>query len=225
MKIKFILLPSVLILASTAFLIFTHQERVFGQASQAQVERRKVPNRGALSQMRADDTTVAKVMPRPDLTIKKMCIVHEPIEGTSGWDWLHVLVANIGSSDAGLFEVGIIYTDKNGSEIRDIASTTRLKAGEEQWIRTSPICCGWAPINPLVTISVKFQAIADPKYYAWNGNGSEYDEKNYSWVMPRILESNEKNNELTINRAELKICDTVGTQHPTQPPLVRPKKP
>lgn len=63
----------------------------------------------------------------------------------------------------------------------------------------SPVCCGWYPTAVLVETSAKFRAIADPKYYQ-HKFGFDYE------VKPVIRESNEKNNELTISKSELKPC-------------------
>jgi hypothetical protein len=221
MKIKLILLPSILILAPTAFLLFTHQERAFGQNAPPEAKRRTLPNQGAVSKMRVDDRVVPKpkvgMVSQPDLTIKTMCIEHNKY-GNS----LDILIANTGSSDAGFFELGITYFFEGGGETQAIEPISGLKAGEEKWLGyVHVLLFDWG--GRAVDTSVRIQVIADPKYWGQNHASNSWDPKNYSWHMPRILESNEKNNELTLNKSELKHCAFKVEQQKAPP--VAPLKP
>ena len=226
MKIKLILLPSILILAPTAFLLFTHQGRAFGQNARPEAKTRTLPKQGDASKILVDDRLVAKpkvgMVAQPDLTIKTMCIDNNEKYG----DALDILIANTGSSDAGFFELGITYFYED-VDLRKLSETaiepiSGLKAGEEKWLAYVHLL-GWGFYGRAVDTSVRFQAIADPKYWRQNHPGNSEDPKNYSWHMPRILESNEKNNELTVNKSQLKHCPFKVEQQKVPP--VAPVKP
>jgi len=237
MKIKLILLPSILILAPTAFLLFTHQERAFGQNAPPEAKTRTLPkqgNQGAVSKILVDDRLIpnpkAGMVAMPDLTIKTMCIEYHRKEGYSDWESLKVLLANIGSLDAGFFELGIVFTfsftDPTSGDFA-IDQVYGLKAGEERWLDETWSSGGWGYTVDAVKGSVKFQVIADPKYCKWNGSAFGGAQP-CSTIMPRILESNAKNNELTLNKSELKHCplpqNNRSNNYPKMPP-VGPKKP
>ena len=218
MKIKSILLPGILILTPTAFLLFTHQERAFGQNARPEAKTRTLPKQGDASKILVDDRLVAKpkvgMVAQPDLTIKKICIDHGI--------YLEILIANTGSSDAGFFELGITYFFEGGGETQAIEPISGLKAGEEKWLGyVHVLLFDWG--GRAVDTSVRIQVIADPKYWGQTHPWNSMDPKNYSWHMPRILESNEKNNELTVNKSQLKHCPFKVEQQKVPP--VAPVKP
>lgn len=169
------------------------------QTPQIQAKRITLSEEKAISRMQADDTSATAVLPLPDLTIKGMCLEHDR---KTGWSSLRVILANIGKEDAGPFELGIVFTSPGGTDNLMTDKMAALKAGEEQSHDYSPICCGWSPTNLLVETSAKFRAIADPRYYKHKGIE---DIVGYE-VKPVIRESNEKNNELTVSKSEVKPC-------------------
>ena len=202
MKIKSILLPGILILAPTAFLPFTHQERAFGQNARPEAKTRTLPKQGDASKILVDDRLIPmpKVgvvpRPRPDLTIKKICTDYgKDYGGGAEHPYLNILIANTGGSDAGFFEIGITYFFADEGKLRAIEQIPWLNAGEERWVFYNHQLYGF---DVLVGVT-KFQVIADPKYLG-PSNPQHWD--TWSWHMPRILESNEKNNELTVNNRD-----------------------
>ena len=149
------------------------------------------------------DTAVAQAtgIPRPDLAVTKMCIERD--KENSAYDSVKVLVANLGSVDAGEFAMGFVYKTSE-SERLVIDSISGLKAGEEKWLGYFHICCGLAPSVFLVNASNSFTAIADAKYYQRNPlSGNPFDSVE---VKAKIPESNEKNNEMMVSKSEIKNC-------------------
>ena len=169
------------------------------QTPQIQAQRITLSQEKVVSRMQADDTSAgAAALPLADLTIKGMCLEHDR---KTGWNWLRVRLANTGAADAGAFELGLVFTSPGGDEKLMTDKVAGLKAGESNSQDYSPLCCGFVPTNSLVETSSAFRAIADPKYYKSNPSypmGLE--------VKPVIHESNEKNNELTIAKSEIKPC-------------------
>lgn len=176
----------------------------FGQVviPKIQMQRPALPVEETMVKMSVD-TAVAEAtgIPRPDLAVTKMCI--ERSKENSAYDSVKVLVANVGSIDAGEFEMGFIYTTSVSD--RFVADKINgLKAGEERWLDYFHICCGLAPSVFLVNASNSFTAIADAKYY--RKSSLPGDAFGSVEVKSKILESNEKNNELKANKSELKDC-------------------
>ena len=185
------------------------------QNPQIQVQRPTLPVEPVMSKMQIDDTVaVAAALPLADLTVKEMCLEHDR---KTGWNSLRITLTNIGAADAGPFELGVVFMSPGGAEKLLTDKIAGLKAGQDQSQAYAPICCGWTPTNFLVDTSEKFRAIADPKYYKVNPSypmGME--------VKPVIRESNEKNNEMTMAKSELKPCAvTIQRIDRPQSPVIR----
>jgi len=192
-----------------------------GVMGQAVITREPVtlPEKEVYSGMSADDTAIeATGLPLPDLTVKDMCLDDRKTLAISR---IGVLLANVGTADAGPFELGINYIDRNESSRFALDEIGGLKAGEETWVFESPICCGWAP-KSLVYASVRFIAIADPRYYTSGIGVGQYE------VKPKVAESNEKNNQMSTNKAELKPCmqiNRIDKPGPSGLEVIKPRIP
>lgn len=193
-----------------------------GQTPQVQVQTPQVQQRTGIPavptvrNMQADDGAVAVTgLLLPDLTVKGMCLVTD----TKGWISVRIRLANIGSSDAGPFELGIKYI-RGDYERLAVEKIDGLKAGEEKSPEYSHLCCGWSPAESMVETATALQAIADPKYTKTDSRypGSWWD------VKPVIRESNKKNNALTVSKAEIKSCG-LPFQRSDRPGLPQPQVP
>lgn len=177
----------------------------FGQViiPKTQIQKPALPVDEIVNKMSADETTLAEAtgIPRPDLAVTKMCIERD--KENSAFDSVKVLLANVGSVDAGEFAMGFIYTSSVSD--RFVADKiSGLKAGEEKWLDYFHICCGLAPSVFLVNASNSFTAIADAKYY--QKSPIPGDAFGNVEIKAKILESNEKNNQLTVSKSEIKDC-------------------
>ena len=135
---------------------------------------------------------------------------------------LQVLVANIGNKDTDPFDLGLkfIYEDGSGVDGRWMVDPLAgLKAGEQRWLAYRPMCCGFVPTEFVVKSTVRFQVIADPTYYKAYG---PYDPRMYE-VKSKIIESNKKNNTLTLNKSEMRRCDLKNVER--EPPRIQVKPP
>jgi len=173
---------------------------------QAQIDRAKVTlaAKDLITQMSVDaDPTEAAGIPRADLIIKDMCF--DAAKG-NGIDSVNVQIANIGTVDAGPFELGFEYIGTESSTFAHDEIAGGLRAGEETWVQEFHFCCGWAPMA-LIPASIRFTAIADPKYYM----RSEFDPNplNRIEVKSKVPEMKESNNRMTVNKADLRPCTTV----------------
>ena len=186
---------------------------------QAQVDRAKVtlPEKDLFSKMSVDEGIgEAPGLPRADLVIKDMCFENGAI---AGYEYVGILLANIGTVDAGPFELGIDYV-KNGSSTFAKDSITGLRAGEETWLKEWHYCCGWSPVS-LVASADRFSAIADPKYYKKDPNHFY----NSIEVKGTIPEMNERNNQMAVNKSDLKPCTKVTKVDRPAPAGVKTIKP
>ena len=180
------------------------------------INKATLPEIETVSSMRVDDPSRATGIPRADLVIKDMCF-NDPKDSMSS---VGVLIANIGTADAGPFMLGFEYVSS--------ADTARfavdhveggLKAGEEVWMIEAHICCGWAP-RSLVYGSTSFVAIADPRYYSKSLAGLPAAE-----VKSVIPESNEANNKMSAKKSELRSCTAVTKIDRPTPTKVQPVRP
>ena len=202
--------------AMAAVVLVSQPVDVVGQLP-ARVNRTALPEVENLTGMREDNAPEATGIPRADLVIKDMCY-EDPQESLS---YIGVLIANIGTVDAGPFDLGIEYVGASGSSRLGLDKLDGLKAGEERWMTEAHICCGWAP-RSLVYASESFVAIADPRYWAKDMFGRSGE------VKPVIPESNESNNKMSGKKSELRSCSAVPKADRATPtkvqPLTRPTK-
>lgn len=216
MKIKRnVLAVCVALIAAAPFLT----QRALGQRVET-VNRAPLPGVENLTDMRVDDEAEATGIPRPDLVIKDMCFG----DSKSSVSYVGVLIANVGTADAGPFELGYRYLNSEGAGSLGLDKVEGgLKVGEERWMQGTHICCGWAP-QSLSYGAVGFEAIADPRYRTKGFAGFPPGE-----VKPVIPESNEGNNKMAAKKSEMRSCDSVDKKVDTRTPSklepVRPRKP
>ena len=182
---------------------------VFAQVPRSKVELRA---KDLLSGMGTDQRPVqATGLPRADLMVKDMCLEDGK---TAEHGYVGVLLANVGTADAGFFELGFEYKEPGISTFAT-SPVKGLRVGEEIWIREWHACCGWYPID-LIKAAEAFSAIADPKYHKKGNDGSPYE------VKPVVPETNEANNQMTVRKAGLKPCTTITrVDKPTAPAGVK----
>ena len=183
----------------------------------AQITKITLQSKDLLSRMSVDQSPVQDTrMPRADLTVKDMCIEDGKL---ADHEYIGVLLANVGAADAGPFELGFEYREA-GTPAFASSPINGLRAGEQSWIRVWHECCQFVSIS-LIGISDGFSAIADPRYYKKSANDST---STYE-VKPVIPESNEANNRMTVNKADLKPCAKVTRIDRPAPAGVKTIKP
>lgn len=128
----------------------------------------------------------------------------------------YVNVANQGISDAGKFNV---WVDLTGFR-KDVLTSDGISAGKDQWLSTSAIqpkrisdIPGLTPHPCLLASIVKIRAVADPRYSSrYLINFLEFGEllapsqiapADFKVSEPMIAESNENNNELTVDKGSI----------------------
>jgi hypothetical protein len=185
-----------------------------GPAQNAAVKTEKtvLPQKSELKDFSADEAPRMAAAILPDLTIKEVCLGFDTILPTA--EAIRVLVANIGSGDAGPFDLGINFDEKFDGGRWMITPLDGFKAGEQRWLEYSPMCCGFVPTEFVINTTEDFKLIADPAYYKSYG---PYDPRFYK-VKAKITESTKGNNTLTISKTEMRRCDAKN-------PLTRPAIP
>lgn len=174
-----------------------------------------LPDVQTVSRMQTDDVTQATGLPRADIAIQDMCFQ----ENKGGLNSVNVLLANIGTVDAGPFQLGFNYISADGSSRFALDKISGLKAGEQQWVYNFHVCCGFVPSMILVDWAARYEAIADPKYY-------KQGDLPYtgSWVKGVVPESNEGNNKMSRSKRELRSCSTIKSVT-TPVPAIKPIRP
>ncbi len=214
MKLKMITLlygfVAVVLLSSTS---------VFGQISPRTQIRTSAPE--------------ATADPQPDLTIKTLCFGRRPDK--PNWAYVRVLVTNVGSVKADAFALGLSYIEIDRNKISPYAFLSPgdfesfaeyekyekyesgfkikiftkeidgLKPGEEKWvyfIDPYSVDAFNMPWGTFAYVANSFKASADIGYTP----AKDHKAQRYQLEKPRILESNENNNELTMKKSEMKDC-------------------
>jgi hypothetical protein len=147
-----------------------------------------------------DDVTRPASVPRADLVVQEMCFE----QNKGGLNAVNVLLANVGTVDAGPFELGFRYIASADSSRFALDRIEGLKVGEQLWVKQFHSCCGLAASMLLVDWATKYEAIADAKYY--KPGSLPYTG---TWVSAVIPESNESNNKLLRNKSDLRPCSTL----------------
>lgn len=195
---------------------------VYGQATAVRIapraEKTVLPKEVTVKNIDIGPPSAVSGLPLPDLTIKDAYL-----DEYGGFPFVNFLIANIGTADAGPFEVAIQFNYKAGGDgRRDLTRIDTLKAGESVWIGESPICCGWSPTEVVVKNTEQFVVIADAKYTKLSDPTNPLS----SYEVPsRITESNKGNNKYVINKADMRHGKFVGTMtRATAAPVVGPLK-
>jgi hypothetical protein len=195
-----------------------------GSAQNAVVKTEKIvlPEKSGLRDFSVDEAPKMVAAVLPDLTIKDVCLSFDSVVPTA--EAIRVLVANIGSGDAGPFELGLNFnpTVDGGRLMTD--PLDGFKAGEQRWLEYSPMCCGFVPTVHVINTTEVFKLIADPSYYQSYG---PYDPRYYK-VDSKITESTKANNTLTISKTEMKRCDAkTSLPRPALPKIevIKPVRP
>lgn len=232
MKFKFAALPFVF--SAFLFSLFlSAPDSVGAQVTpQVQIQKRAVARDEIFKSVAVGDgatSVTASGLPTADLAIKDVCIG----KISDNWHSLNVLIANVGGKDAESFVLGVDYIyPPNELDIKDRWDISNpiapLKAGEQRWLAFQPLCCGWAGTASLVDNAVKYQIIADPKYY----ESDPSDPLQKREVKSKIPEANKKNNAAFFLKSEVKSCDAMRRADAPQTPnlkivkpLALPKKP